>query len=190
MGKAPWIAAESAAVKVADWIALLNAQVFQASVAPNEALEAYWTEQFPARVRDALIVWVAHLQRPDLPRPEKLTAPPAAYAAYREATAMGSYVGPIAVVEATIFLPSSVNKLCGHNDALGRPALVTTTWALRNILDQINERCWQAGKAQQEAWLRASDGATLEIAAQDGWARLSKACDFANGNGVAIVVDQ
>jgi hypothetical protein len=188
VGRSPWVSPEAASEMVMSWLASINAKGYEPAVTLNEAHDQFWTEQFPPRVRDALIVFTSHLHRPDIPMPAALAHAPADYPAYAEASQRGYYMGPIAVFEATLFLPTTWNVIFPSTDPLGRWAGITTTSTLRSRLVELNAHRWQATPDQQNEWMYAA-GDSLESAAQVAWARLSVACDYAEANRVAIIVD-
>src|SRR5262249_20798178 len=62
------------------------------------------------------------------------------------------YLGPMAVLECHIFVPSDTSMWALAKNMRGEPIAITTTRCLRETLTVINEKSWQARKPDLIAW--------------------------------------
>lgn len=163
VGEPPtWLTREEAVAKVEEFRATVAAKVGEKVAGWSEEHPSYLAHQLHAKARDALLLVAAYNHRKDLDRPK--TAPPALAAdpAYAEASQRGYYLGPMAILEAHIFLPSDENKIFLVRDPMGREQVVTTTSNLRYALETLASEAW-ASHVEPSAWFARGDQAPGKV---------------------------
>jgi len=117
----------------------------------NEKFDEHFIEQLTWDGLSALIHVTAYAIRNDLDRPLEFSGDYQDYEAYLEASDKGYYLGPIAILEADVFLPSDSKTMFIEDNPLKEEVLVTSTANLRMTLEYINRRVW-GGKADPDLW--------------------------------------
>lgn len=108
----------------------------------DESSREYKTEQLFAECHAALLLVTAYTYRSDLTRPKKLIGDVQSDVAIDEASERKYYMGPLAIFECHLFLPSKENGIAILNDPMGWQIAVTTTSALRDALEYVAEYVW------------------------------------------------
>ena len=104
----------------------------------NESIELpYKTLQLTYEGLGALLLWTAHLYRPDLARPRLLPNDPWRAPAVAEAAKGGYYAGPMAVFEVHMVVPGATERISAEVDPLGRDVSVTTSTVLRQAIRAV-----------------------------------------------------
>ena len=85
----------------------------------------------------ALVLWTAHLYRPDLPRPMRLPGNPWKARAVADAVEGGYYAGPMAVFEVDMVVPGAAEQISSAVDPLGRALSVTTSATMRQAIRAV-----------------------------------------------------
>jgi hypothetical protein len=200
---------------------MLGAQVPVLREGPtwNEEPSTPYTTEKPDHdgVRSLVLV-AAYLARPELARPTVMPKDLAEDLAYCEAGERGYYMGPMAVLEAHLFLPGDDNYIIGAVDPLGVKRVITSLGMLETILKELNAQTWNASPEILESWHmrglvpwgpvhkvwkwgekpgtgeiveeRNDEADKFEVNAQYGLACFTRVVEFARQHNVPIVVDQ
>ena len=164
-----------------DWLTDKNAQkkirAFRESLAKetkdNSPDMANWTEdtneylieQLNWDCLSALIHITAHTIRQDIKRPKEFSGDYEDYPAYIESDDKGYYLGPLAILESDLYLPSNGQSFLFHETPLKDEVLITTTANLKRTLEFLNKAQWK-GKARPDEWFTrgpVTDGISQEI---------------------------
>lgn len=118
----------------------------------NEETNDYLIEQLNWDSLAALIHVSAYVFRPDLERPKDFSGEYTEYPAYTEASEKGYYLGPIAILESDMFLPSKGKDFIFQDTPLKGEILITSTDNLKRTLNFLNKRLWK-GQATPQIWI-------------------------------------
>ncbi|HZV01280.1 MAG TPA: hypothetical protein VFF73_31500 [Planctomycetota bacterium] len=224
-GTSPWLKAVEAAARVENFRRQLSERwgskfpCFAEPPSWNEDSSTPYTTEKPDHdgVRSLVLV-AAYLARPELTRPavmpEKLDEDPA----YGQASERGYYMGPMAVLEAHLFLPGDDNYIVVATDPLGSERFITSVGVLEMILKDLNAQTWNASPEILESWHRRGlvswgpvqkvwkwgerpgkgeivderndEADKIEVNAQYALACFTRVVEFARKHNVPIVVDQ
>lgn len=176
----------------------------------NEDYEGYFSEQLRAEGIQSIVLMAAYDHRRDLTRPPRLPSSIDNDPAISEASERNYYVGPMAVLEAQLILPSGENFLTAIEEANGSRSYVTSTSNLAMVLEQLRESIWN-NRVDVDGWfsrgLVPADGHVSQLSvdgrtvqrlpvepvedqvkhdAEYAFAVFSKALAFAEAHGVPI----
>jgi len=140
----------------------------------NEECDDYFCEQLRAEGIQSIVLMAAYDSRRELTRPTRLPEKINDDPAISEAPTRGYYIGPMAVLEAQLILPSREDFLLVVEEANGRRSVVTSTSNLAMVLQKLRESIWN-NQVDVQSWLmrglappdghvsrRSADGSTLE----------------------------
>lgn len=134
----------------------------------NEDYEGYFSEQLRTEGIQSIVLMAAYDHRRDLTRPTRLPTSIDSDPAVSEAWERNYYVGPMAVLEAQLTLPSSENFLTAVEEASGSRSYVTSTSNLAMVLEQLRVSIWN-NQVDVDAWfsrgLVPADGHVSQLSA-------------------------
>lgn len=137
----------------------------------NEDHGSYFSEQLRAEGIQSIVLLAAYDHRRDLTRPTRLPNPIDNDPAISEASERNYYIGPMAVLEAQLILPSRENFLTAVEEANGSRSYVTSTSNLAMVLEQLSESVWN-NQVDVDAWfsrgLVSADGHVSQLSADSG----------------------
>ena len=111
----------------------------------------YFCEQLFEEARMALVLVAAYLKRDDLIRPLKMPLQPELDTAYSDAVTKNYYLGTMAILEATMWLPSEEPVIFRTTDPMGWEMIVSTTGNLKKSLQGLASTVWH-DQIDVESW--------------------------------------
>ena len=151
-----WFTPDNARGRSAAFIEKLNSKLAVKGRAPSawdDTKQDYLVEQLFERSLNSLILTAAYLYRPELACPEHLPSDLETDQAYSESTTQKYYIGPMAILESHIFLPSKADTLFLDESPIGFDVSVTTTANLKFALKRLAEGRWQ-GNVDADSWFK------------------------------------
>ena len=154
-GEPDWLSKKSAPRKVKKFRARIEAKTDDGSPSLagwSEDHQDYFIEQLNYDCLADLIFVTGYALRSDLERPKEFSGNYEDDPAYAESFDKEYYLGPLAIFESHMYLPSESQALIFEYDPLDIELVITSTGNLRYALDVLNDRVWE-GKADPAAWL-------------------------------------
>lgn len=149
-----WFTPENAEERAEAFIRQLNTKLKDSNHPAcewDDSQQPYLTEQLFERSLNSLILVAAYSHRPDLRCPEHLPDDLEADQAYSESTLQKYYIGPMAILESHVFLPSTADALFFSESPIGFDISVTTTANLKFALKRLAEGRWK-NSIDPESW--------------------------------------
>jgi len=186
--------ASDAGQKVEEWKAGLNANFGDRLGKPIE-----WSEEYPKYFTDkvgwnsynALLLWAAYDEHPELMRPLHVPGSLADDPAYERSTDPSFDSRYVHLLDGVIWLPGLEHFNFGLEDPAGTKVRVGFTTSLLIELERLNSRTWRADDEEISAWEEEEPEAQapLEECAKFGFGILHSLTTTAVRHGLPMLLD-
>lgn len=117
----------------------------------REDVSQYFVEQLFEEALDSLILVAAYQMRTDLKRPKRTPAHIENDPAYSESVEQEYYLGPMAILEATLWLPGEEDVQFSAKDPMMWDVNISSTGNLKRALENLANTVWN-GNVDVDAW--------------------------------------
>jgi len=139
-----------------------------------------------------VLLWAAYSEQPNLKRPIGYTKEFGNDPAFKAGTAPGSGSKLMPVLTSELWLPGDSSIVFQAQDVAGKQIGMSFLPALQSALDDVNQRTWQATRADIAAWRRRGPpvaAGTLDHQAQFGYAILYELTQSALDSSLPMKLD-
>lgn len=157
----------------------------------SEAGQTYFSDRPDFEGLNALVLWAAYADHPDLPPPHRHGALADDPAYLRAASKDGKSSYPAIVRDIEFWLPAVFSFDFRAEAPHGDEALFSSVFALRQQLQELNDRTWKAGSGEVSGWGQTwpGDDAPFDELARFGFATMYRMATLACEHRLPMKLD-